>query len=1595
MSVNQQSGHAMKQTNDMMIHEVPIVSDAVTSMEFTMYEQGSGVQNEAVNFPPQITDGPTGIQNQEDSLPPTTDNTNLQAQVEHPQQSQAIPHEAPRTVDSDQSSAKSNQELQSPSQKVETDNNYRPPANSLLVNSEAEAVGHSSHVAVSNQPQSADRSSTTGNQPQNQLLKQLLGNCSSADNPPPDGNSPLLIEPNKSTLPPVSVNHGIIPKQMSGNIPTISFQMDTGTKTSGSLTVTPQTGSQIRGPTLIGANRSSLGMGNNYEIKTYNVAQQIQPTVNLNMGPSVPVRLQPAPSSINSNSILHRRAEGPTLAMTRPAADPIPRIHVNNDRTISSSTPVFPITPVQSTDGATQSEECTIVSPQTDHSIRPSPANLVSGPGFSDSASSIGSGKNPVARPPKDDYIAKRRALLEMEKTPPPQDIKPKKRVRGPNKRSRSQLDKSMDDVNPSTSDTSQQADALQGPTVKKRVRKGQNKSNKPDAENVEFMLTTLARKIHNELPVIQIKEPKIGVDNNVGTMVGSGDLNHRVPKLRGSFGSATPIPNGSVFGKGRRGKKKRVGYYHEEFSSEFYDSRIELNGSRMLGIENLPYGCESPTSIISDSSSDLENELDFHESGSGVINDPVTDLHLSNIYTPNIDSFLSDHKRISSKENPVDLKDVNNNARPKTPSIPILVNLPTTHPSSDALRCLDQELDENDKENRCKTADPLQTNEAPTSLTTDSIGNLLNMRLKDHGNVSVTLTLTNKETDGVKRVLNSLSQLIDYPIPASCVMSNLNGSSVSPDEKPNLSNSFQLITEASMSQLGMYSGDHKNLKFNEKSYVSLARTRDEGSTARPMAVADRDIDIKPEFCCRCKAIVVDRGIRKKISEIPDTTIVTMRKLSIVEECQTGELVFCSVHCYADSIMNSKEQASNQVDRKVPAFRAPSKDLPPMSPMMEDDEEENLKTMDDQDRAKLGQRLSIANASLDQGSKRKWADVRYTRWTPSYFELNNKSINQASIEESMDVSFSDGNPPSSTHLTNHNDSSIDSNDSDDNSISYGQPMSMRTSGSIEESYSNQDVSLREELQTNPSKKFRSSQIQSQCKDMIIPRWPENMDLIQVRPIRARRKLKIRLKSDDIDGDQEDFVESQDEEVVEELFDDKRKCVLCHEYGDGESDGPARLLNLFVDSWVHLNCALWSLDVYELGNGALMNVELACRKAMICTLCHRPGATLKCFKPRCPNYYHFLCAIRERCSFYEDKSVQCRQHSKSLAKEMTTFIVRRRVYVNRDEQKQIAEMIQSEQMNVIRIGSLVFLSIGQLLPHQLASFHDQNNIFPVGYKVIRYYWSYRQFNKRCKYLCTIEDHDGRPQFKVIVQESDFEDQTFVSDSPQLAWRPIIEKIVNLRKQAPDTITTFPAYIRGVDLFGLNEPSIIRILESLPGVESLTDYDFKFGRSPLLELPLAVNPSGCARTEPKLRTHLKRPYTIQSANSLPKSRLQSLSSGELSSPYIKQFVHSKSSQYRKMKSEWRNNVVLARSRVQGLGLYAARDIEKHTMVIEYIGMLIRNEIAEKYEKIHEAHVSIPEINPMGISSNEAFTNISTFLICTCRIEVYICSDSTKIE
>ncbi|XP_028309867.1 histone-lysine N-methyltransferase 2D isoform X2 [Gouania willdenowi] len=423
---------------------------------------------------------------------------------------------------------------------------------------------------------------------------------------------------------------------------------------------------------------------------------------------------------------------------------------------------------------------------------------------------------------------------------------------------------------------------------------------------------------------------------------------------------------------------------------------------------------------------------------------------------------------------------------------------------------------------------------------------------------------------------------------------------------------------------------------------------------------------------------------------------------------------------------------------------------------------------------------------------------------------------------------------------------------------------------------------------------------------------------------------------------------------EKLPRDKRKCCFCHEEGDGATDGPARLLNIDVDLWVHLNCALWSTEVYETQGGALINVEVALRRGLrtLCAYCQKTGATNSCNRLRCPNVFHFACAIRARCMFFKDKTMLCTQHKLKGPSddELSTFAVLRRVYIERDEVKQIASILQrGDRIHLFRVGGLIFHAIGQLLPSQMANFHSPTAIFPVGYEATRIYWSTRVPNKRCRYRCRISEDEGHPLFEVRVLEQGLEDLHYRDTTPEGIWERVIQQVAKLRDES-SMLKLFTDHLKGEEMYGLTVHAVMRITESLPGVENCQNYQFRYGRHPLMELPLMINPTGCARSEPKVPTQCKRPHTLNST-SVSKA-YQSTFTGELNTPYSKQFVHSKSSQYRRLKTEWKNNVYLARSRIQGLGLYAAKDLEKHTMVIEYIGTVIRNEVANRREKIYES-------------------------------------------
>ncbi|KAI4884223.1 hypothetical protein NFI96_011593, partial [Prochilodus magdalenae] len=56
--------------------------------------------------------------------------------------------------------------------------------------------------------------------------------------------------------------------------------------------------------------------------------------------------------------------------------------------------------------------------------------------------------------------------------------------------------------------------------------------------------------------------------------------------------------------------------------------------------------------------------------------------------------------------------------------------------------------------------------------------------------------------------------------------------------------------------------------------------------------------------------------------------------------------------------------------------------------------------------------------------------------------------------------------------------------------------------------------------------------------------------------------------------------------------DERQCALCQKYGDAKSSDAGRLLYLGQNEWAHVNCSMWSAEVFEEDNGCLMHVHSA-------------------------------------------------------------------------------------------------------------------------------------------------------------------------------------------------------------------------------------------------------------------------------------------------------------------------------------------------------------------------------------------------------------------
>lgn len=186
-------------------------------------------------------------------------------------------------------------------------------------------------------------------------------------------------------------------------------------------------------------------------------------------------------------------------------------------------------------------------------------------------------------------------------------------------------------------------------------------------------------------------------------------------------------------------------------------------------------------------------------------------------------------------------------------------------------------------------------------------------------------------------------------------------------------------------------------------------------------------------------------------------------------------------------------------------------------------------------------------------------------------------------------------------------------------------------------------------------------------------------------------------------------------------------------------------------------------------------------------------------------------------------------------------------------------------------------------------------------------------------------------------------------------------------------------------GLDNIYLISLIESLPLKNMMNIYRrYELTKTLADHIPIAPNISGCIRSEEVERkngskfqdidSHKKTLASLtlnshfKSLNNHNSISNQEIATGESKSTTLKNTVdklvdnsdtiqklsinsYCRPSQLRKLRTEWKYNIVIKKSTIQGYGLFASKDFDSNAMVIEYIGQSIRNEVANRLEKVYE--------------------------------------------
>ena len=470
------------------------------------------------------------------------------------------------------------------------------------------------------------------------------------------------------------------------------------------------------------------------------------------------------------------------------------------------------------------------------------------------------------------------------------------------------------------------------------------------------------------------------------------------------------------------------------------------------------------------------------------------------------------------------------------------------------------------------------------------------------------------------------------------------------------------------------------------------------------------------------------------------------------------------------------------------------------------------------------------------------------------------------------------------------------------------------------------------------------------------------------------------------------------------------CALCGMGSEAAVCG--RMLPLGLGATVHLNCAIWSTEVFEKELGVLHQVPAAVRRSRrtACVVCGKLGASVGCFAKKCEQSFHFACALKAGVTYCQDKDLvtSCKLHKpKKGALPLPTFVERsvrvkplNRLQILPAWQRSQLVLAASEQPQqqpqqpaettadgvlppnggaaeapppgvILRIGALRVLRLGLPQPGRPA-FHDSGLVTPLGFLSRRRYFDVLVPSGRCEYLCEVGEIATMPNF-VITHERD-PSVTFKGRTPAEAWSALVSRRHRTLHTRPPVLSPDRAKLEAAIFFGFGAPAVAQLIEQLPGAKGCEGFRPRYSmpeasqRAP----PLPRSASGCARTD----GYIKRSSAYKYEHSMYYRGF--INRGSLPEreppPELAELLHDErqlSLNLRRREAEGPKTaaqvamrpggvvamlrvahpVKVGRSPIHNWGLFTTRAVPKDGVVVEYMGTAMRNSAADKKEKVYE--------------------------------------------